>query len=253
MFCLAFCVQDFCLFFRCISGLFGNNINNVIYGLIFNVFCISPATYEAIGCPSHMQEGDIYTHMYNAHRSCIVDPTTRTINKDVTNARERGVIFDIGHGHGSFSWAVAEVCAKQKFWPDIISTDLHTMSNLGPAYDLPSVMSKLFHLGMPLDEVIRSVTSKPAGVIGWGNRIGSLTKGCEADITVLKLEDCNIQLEDSQSQRRNVTKRFIPKAVWRAGVQFSCEVPNPFPNQESIRKNLRDYDNAVVRDHVRPA
>ncbi|KAL5015137.1 hypothetical protein ScPMuIL_009407 [Solemya velum] len=224
--------------------------------MVHHTFSTVPVQREndsgVLACPGDMKKGDIYTHMYNAHMSCIVDPTTRSIHKDVIDAKRRGVLFDIGHGHGSFSWAVAEICGKQKFWPDIISTDLHNMSEAGPAYDLPSVMSKLFHVGMPLDDVIKAATSTPADAIGWGDRIGSLTIGFEADVTVLKLEECDIFLEDSQSQLRKIKKRFIPKAVWRSGIQHSCDAPSPFPNPKSIRANLGDYDNAVVRDDVRP-
>ena len=82
---------------------------------------------------------------------------------------------------GSFGWSVAEACVKEGFWPDLISTDLHTQSMEGPAYDLPTVMTKMLHLGMPLDEVIAAVTSKPAAAIGKSKEIGSL-KVC---ITIL--------------------------------------------------------------------
>ena len=82
---------------------------------------------------------------------------------------------------GSFGWSVAEACVKEGFWPDLISTDLHTQSMEGPAYDLPTVMTKMLHLGMPLGEVIAAVTSKPAAAIGKSKEIGSL-KVC---ITIL--------------------------------------------------------------------
>lgn len=67
---------------------------------------------------------------------------------------------------GSFSWKVAEKCVAQGFWPDIISTDLHTGSILGPSYDLPCIMTKMLHVGMPLDEILTAVTSTPARAIG---------------------------------------------------------------------------------------
>lgn len=110
------------------------------------------------------------------------------------------MLFDVGHGQGSFGWTVAEICAQCNFYPDTISTDLHTGNHVGPAYDLPTVMSKFLHLGMPLTEVIRAVTSTPAKAIGWESKIGSLTPGKEADITVLKLMEDPIMLEDCQSQ-----------------------------------------------------
>jgi dihydroorotase len=119
------------------------------------------------------------------------------------------VLFDVGHGQGSFGWTVAEICAQYNFYPDTISTDLHTGNHVGPAYDLPTVMSKFLHLGMPLTEVIRAVTSTPAKAIGWESKIGSLTPGKEADVTVLKLVEGPIELEDCQSQVCNLLIKKI--------------------------------------------
>ena len=101
-----------------------------------------------MGCPADLQPGDIYTHTYHGHPSSIVDPDTKKIWSDVINAKSRGVYFDVGHGRGAFSWTVAEICASQEFWPDLLGSDLHTENQEGPAYDLPTVMSKFLHLGM---------------------------------------------------------------------------------------------------------
>ena len=94
-----------------------------------------------------MRPGDIYTHTYHAYPSSIIDVTTRSVWSDVISAHSRGVYFDVGHGQGSFSWTVAEIAAKQGFWPDMLGTDLHIGNYNGPAYDLPTVMSKFLHLG----------------------------------------------------------------------------------------------------------
>ena len=61
------------------------------------------------------------------------------------------LFFDIGHGMGAFNWTVGEICASESFWPDVISTDIHCFTHEGPAYDMPTVMSKLLHIGMPLE------------------------------------------------------------------------------------------------------
>ncbi|GFS07192.1 dihydroorotase [Elysia marginata] len=121
---------------------------------------------NGLGCPSDLQAGDIYTHCFHGQVDNIVDSNTGRVDPHVWNAKKRGVLFDIGHGQGSFSWQVAEQCASEGLWPDIISTDLHTGSLAGPAYDLVAVMSKMLHLGMPLTEVIRAVTATPAHTIG---------------------------------------------------------------------------------------
>lgn len=94
-----------------------------------------------------MRAGDVYTHTYHGYPSSIVDPSTRLLWSDVTDAQSRGVYFDVGHGQGSFSWTVAEIATQQGFWPDMLGTDLHIGNYEGPAYDMPTVMSKFLYLG----------------------------------------------------------------------------------------------------------
>nr|XP_022339401.1 uncharacterized protein LOC111134562 [Crassostrea virginica] len=205
-----------------------------------------------LGCPRDLRPGDLYTHTFHPYRSCIVDPDTLTIYSDVIEAKKRGVLYDVGHGQGSFGWTVAEICARTQFYPDTISTDLHSGNHIGPAYDLPIVMSKFLHLGMPLVDVIRAVTSTPAKAIGWGSRIGCLTPGKEADITVLKLKEGRFPMEDCQSQVRVLDKIFKPVAVWRAGNSHLITEPTPFPNLEAMSQNSREWDNILVKDKARP-
>lgn len=211
-----------------------------------------PDDSTELGCPRDLRPGDLYTHTFHPYRSCIVDEETLAIYPDVTRAKERGVLFDVGHGQGSFGWTVAEICARSNFYPDTISTDLHTGNHRGPVYDLPTVMSKFLHLGMPLSDVIRAVTSTPAKAIGLGHVIGSLTPGKEADITVLKIHDGQFPMEDSQSQVRVLDKLLKPVTVWRAGVAYPITEPNPFPNRQAMNINSREWDNIRVRDDVRP-
>ena len=75
-------------------------------------------------------------------------------------ARERGILFDVGHGVGSFTWRVARAALAQGFPPDTISSDIHTYNHAGPVHDLPRTLSKLLHLGMPLADVIAAATSR---------------------------------------------------------------------------------------------
>ena len=72
----------------------------------------------------------------------------------IRSQRSGGVLFDVGHGQGSFDWKVAEAAAQQGFWPDLISTDLHSGNVNGLAKDLPNVMTKLKAVGMPIPKVI---------------------------------------------------------------------------------------------------
>jgi dihydroorotase len=135
----------------------------------------------------HLRPGDILTHTY-AHvrgRTPIVDESGR-VRPYVLQARERGVIFDVGHGGGSFLYRQAVPATKQGFYPDVISTDLHTGSMNSGMKDILSTMSKFLNLGMPLADVIKANTAKAAEVIKRPD-LGHLGVGAEADLAVLNL------------------------------------------------------------------
>ena len=186
-----------------------------------------------LSCPGSLRSGDIYTHTFHPYPSTIIDPASRLIFQDVHDARRKGVLFDVGHGKGSFSWTVAEICAEENFWPDIISSDLHSGNLKGPAYDLPTVMSKMLHVGMALYEVFRAATVSPAAAIGRGNTLGTLSSGCIADVAVFVLKDVNIQLEDCQGRLREIKQLLVPVAVWREGRKYHVTKPDPFPDPNS--------------------
>lgn len=171
-----------------------------------------------LGCPGSLRQGDVYTHAYHSYiiKNGSIDPA-------FLEARERGVLFDVGHGMGGFSWINAEICAKSGFWPDIISTDLHMFSCNGPAYNLTTVMSKFLYLGMPLSKIIRSVTVTPARVMGLENHIGSLKPGMEADLTMLQVLNGDIEMEDCHNDTRQLSKFFKAIVVWRGGVKYACK------------------------------
>ena len=95
--------------------------------------------------------------------------------------------MDIGHGTGSFAYETAEALMAAGRTPDVISTDLHQLSINGPAYDLPTVMSKFLHLGMPLREVVRATTSRPAEILGLDAEVGTLRPGSLADVALFRL------------------------------------------------------------------
>ena len=198
-------------------------------------------------CPGRMRRGDLYTHAFHGFPSTIVTQS-RQVLPAVRAAREQGVLFDIGHGQGSFNWTVAEICADEDFWPDTISTDLHSGSAEGPAYDLPTVMTRLLRTGMPLMDVIAASTVRAAQAIGWEDRLGTLAEGREADISVFSLEAVDMDLEDCQSQMRRVTQKLVPEAVWRAGVPGKITQPKQFPNAESIQSQRRWWEKLEIRD-----
>jgi dihydroorotase len=135
----------------------------------------------------HLRPGDILTHTY-AH----VEGRTPIVGEDgkvrpyVWEARKRGVIFDAGHGGGSFVFRQAVPALKQGFAPDVISTDLHTGSMNSGMKDILNTMSKFLNLGMSLADVIKANTSRAADVIK-RPELGNLTVGGEADIAVLNV------------------------------------------------------------------
>ena len=135
----------------------------------------------------HLRPGDILTHTY-AHvngRTPIVDEAGK-VRPYVFEARKRGIIFDVGHGGGSFLFRQAVPALKQGFAPDVISTDLHTGSMNSGMKDILNTMSKFLNLGMTLQDVIKANTSKAADVIKRPD-LGRLSVGGEADIAVLNL------------------------------------------------------------------
>ncbi len=206
------------------------------------------STVALSDCPGQMGPGDIYTHTYHGYRSTIIRSSNGRLDPEVRRAREQGVLFDVGFGQGSFNWTVAELSAQQGFWPDTTSTDLHSGTCEGPAYDLPTVMTKLLHLGLPLPEVVRSATSEPAKAVGWADRIGSLAVGREANVTVLSLDAIDLELEDCQSQMRRVRERLTPRAVWRSGVLGKITSPTQWPNPATIARQRKAWDHLEVRD-----
>ena len=114
---------------------------------------------------------------------------------------------------------------------------------------LPSV----YFLGMPLVEIIRASTITPAKAYRLSDQIGSLATGMEADVTILRLEKCNVMMEDCQAQIRNLKQRLVAVAVWRAGTRYPVTCSTPWPNIESRKKVISEwYDSLIVKDEQEP-
>jgi dihydroorotase len=137
----------------------------------------------------HLRPGDVLTHAYAhvAGRIPIVDDNGK-VRPYVWEARKRGIVFDAGHGGGSFLFSQAVPAMTQGFHPDVISTDLHIGSQNSGMKDILNTMSKFLVMGMPLVEVIRANTSRAAEVIKRSD-LGHLSVGAEADITVLSVRE----------------------------------------------------------------
>ena len=118
---------------------------------------------------------------------------------------------------------------------------------------MPTVMTRLLHLGMPLNEVIARSTIEPAKCIGWQDRIGTLGVGREADIAAFSVDDVDIALEDCQSQLRKISKRIVPQAVWRSGAAHPITHPKRFPNPETIQAQRAWWQQLQIRDESQSA
>ncbi|SRR5579884_1129735 len=158
-----------------------------------------------------LRPGDIFTHAFRAFPNGPLagpDGAARVL-PELWEARERGVVIDIGHGMGSFSFASAEAALAQGFLPDVISSDVHALCIDGPAYDLPTTMSKLLNLGMPLDSVIAASTCAPARAIGRPD-LGTLRVGAPADVTVLDDQSGEFRFVDATGRSMSGPRRLVP-------------------------------------------
>jgi dihydroorotase len=130
--------------------------------------------------------------------------------------RKRGIIFDLGHGGGSFYWKVAVPATRAGFWPDSISTDLHTGSMNGGMKDFTETMSKLLILGAPLPRVIAMSTWNAAREIQH-EELGHLSAGAVADVTLLRIEEGRFGFLDSAGARFDGTRRILAEVTIKGG------------------------------------
>jgi len=161
-----------------------------------------------------MSPGDIHTHMYAQHIPLLDE--NKQVNDYVNEARDKGIIFDLGHGGGSFWFRIAIPSIEQGFLPDTISTDLHKNSALIPNANMTTTMSKCLNMGMPLPDVIMRSTSNPARMIRRAE-LGTLRVGAEADIAVLDLQYGDFGFVDSGHARMGGDKRLQCMFTVRAG------------------------------------
>ena len=161
-----------------------------------------------------LRPGDIYTHCFSGHREEALE--NGVLNPAMGEGRKRKIVFDIGFGQASFYWYVAEAAYRAGFYPDSISTDLHTNSMNGGMKNINNVMSAILGLGSPLADVIRMTTWSPAQEIK-RPQLGNLDVGAEADIAVLRVEKGLFGLLDSAGARRPGTERIVCELTVRKG------------------------------------
>jgi dihydroorotase len=161
-----------------------------------------------------LRPGDIHTHVF-AQQFPVIDERGRVLDH-LLRARQRGVIFDLGHGAASFWFRNAAPAIEQGFVPDSISTDLHTGNLNGPVIDMATTMSKVLAMGVPLAEVIARSTVSPAREIG-RPELGTLSPGAAADVAVLALDDGPFGFVDCGQTRLESNQRLRCVLTLRAG------------------------------------
>ena len=172
----------------------------------------------------HLRPGDIFTHTFSEHaiskttggRESIVDEKTRKVKPFVFEAQKRGVIFDVGHGGGAFSWAQAVPAFQQGFYPNVISSDLHDLSMNSGMKDMANVMSKFLAMGMSFQDVVLRSTWNPAQVIKRLD-LGHLSVGAEADLAVFNIREGEFGYTDVRKIAVAGTKKLEAELTIRAG------------------------------------
>ena len=171
-----------------------------------------------------LRGGDVITHCYTPQRPSIVDDSGKLLPL-VRKAKERGVIFDVGHAGGHFDFELVQRAMGEGILPDIISSDLHgrlKQPGFGVVGDLPTTLTKFLPLGLSLEQIIANCTVNAARVIGWQDRIGSLEVGREADIAVLQILDDPVTLRDSVGGEKLHKQRIAARWTIRAGEMFQA-------------------------------
>ena len=161
-----------------------------------------------------LRTGDIYTHCFSGLRGELT-PEGK-VNPGMIAGRKRGVIFDVGHGSGSFAWRIAMPALEQRFLPDSISTDLHYNSMNTGLKDMLNVMSKFIAMGLSVDDVIAKSTWNPAREIHH-EELGNLSVGSPADVAVLRLQKGEFGFVDMYGARMNATQKLICELTVRNG------------------------------------
>jgi dihydroorotase len=177
-----------------------------------------PGRHEVI---AHLRKGDVLTHCFKPFPNAPIHGD-RTIRADMRAARERGVVFDIGHGLGSLAFETATAMLEQGFLPDVISSDVHTLCIDGPAFDLLACMSKFMALGMRLEDVIRTATVHPAKAVDRTD-LGRLAVGGIGDAAVLERRPGRHVHTDSMGETLTADERLVCRGIVIGGAWWANE------------------------------
>ena len=180
-----------------------------------------------------LRPGDVLTHCYSGAPNNAGEGTNIVQDGKLLPAalaaKKRGVLFDIGHGGGSFDYTIAEAAMAQGCMPDTISSDVHVFSGNTPGVPyLPWIMSKMIGLGFSLAEVITMTTAAPARVIGRIPKHGTLQMGAPADLSILEIVDGPVSFVDTRNNKREGKMHLRPIGAVIAGVAFGRPYQAPF-------------------------
>ena len=160
--------------------------------------------------------GDCITHCFKAGSTRITDDSGKVF-EGIQAAAERGVMFDVGHGYGSFNWEVVQNSLDCGLEPTTISTDIHAKNINGPVYDMATTMSKFLMLGVPLERVIEMSTTTPAKILNQEGELGTLRVGSVADIAVLERLSGDFIFTDSYRQQKTGSELLVASTTVRRG------------------------------------
>lgn len=165
---------------------------------------------------NEMRKGDVLTHCFTGLPHGILDSKGEVI-AEARSAVERGVMLDVGHGQGSFSFEIARKAIQQGVEPKTISSDLHAYNINGPVFDLFTTASKFMHLGLPMNRVLEKITSIPATFLGLQDKVGTVRAGAFADLVLVELERGEFLFEDSYKNKETAKERMRPLMVMKGG------------------------------------
>lgn len=180
-----------------------------------------------------MRPGDVLTHCYSGAPNAAGEGTNIVQDGKLLPAalaaKQRGVVFDVGHGGGSFDYTIAEAAIAQGCPPDTISSDIHAFSGNTPGMPfMPWVMSKMIGLGFALPEVVAMSTVAPARIIGRIPKHGTLQIGAPADLSLLEVVDGPVDFVDTMGNKRQGKLHLKPAGTVVAGVAFGRPYQSPF-------------------------
>ena len=162
-----------------------------------------------------LRPGDVVTHAFRYEGGVVGED--RHVLEGLWEDKQRGIIFDVGHGAGSFSFDTADHAMSQGFFPDNISSDVSTISIEGPVFDLVTTISKFLHIGLSLNDVIRLCTASAASAMAVDDELGTLKVGAEGDVTVLSLDEGEYTFTDAQGVSVTAGQRLNHVATVKGG------------------------------------